>query len=112
MSIKYQSELNLSVGRASTVDVDIYLDRNLPLGPVPNWFPGENRADALAMRDAIAASDAAWLATYDEHQDLFIQLGYPGAGLDGKVAQHRAGNVWVDAWPGPGGRDYTIALEE
>ena len=60
------------------------------LGPAPSEFSAITRAEAEALRDAQASSDAAWLAAYDADSALNIRLVYGVV----RQFQHRVNNQW------------------
>ena len=60
------------------------------LGPAPSEFSATTRAEAEALRDAQASSDAAWLAAYDADSSLNIRLVYGVV----RQFQHRVNNQW------------------
>ncbi len=67
------------------------------LGPEVNNFSGADRAAAEAARDAYAAANPDWLATYDANPVIGIYLAYADGGENIIQAQVRNDSNWADS---------------
>ena len=90
------------------------------LGPQTNTFgtaATANRAAAVALRNAYANANAAWLALYDANRGFFIQLEWSDG--DALQRRNRAGDDWEDVTsiivgprgPGPTDEQVTAGVQ-
>ena len=75
----------------------------LVLGQAQNTFTGANKEAAETARDAYAAANEAWLASYDENPTAAILLTYGGT----ETFQARSNDAWHDVSPIVQGRHGT-----
>ena len=68
-----EAEGQISIDQENLVYLNAQLD-GITLGPVPNVFEGATEELALASLDAQTASDAAWLAEYDDNLGIAVRL--------------------------------------